>query len=127
MTDIKTKKVKYHEPDGKKQECIVDIETAKDISQYNDIYNKIQYFFVSEMDLEPRSPGWARKMFIAQSPRLEIRAIKEYLPGISEDILDHPSYVASIRNTKSQEEPRFLLYGIVPILYYKLLERQKQQ
>ena len=126
MSKETTKEITYHDHTGAKQTCTVDAETAQDISQYKDVYNKIRYFFITEMDLEPRSPGWARKMFIAQSRRLEIRAIKEYLPGVSENIIDHPSYIASVRNTKSQEEPKFLLYGIVPILYYNLFEKQKQ-
>ncbi|MBP5363957.1 MAG: hypothetical protein J6Y49_01240 [Alphaproteobacteria bacterium] len=126
MSKETTKEITYHDHNGVKRKCIVDAETAQNIGQYKDIYNKIQYFFITEMDLEPRSVGWARKMYIAQSHKLEIRAIKEYLPGVSEDILDHASYVASIRNTKSQEEPKFLLYGIVPILYYNLFEKQKQ-
>lgn len=126
MSKETTKEITYHDHTGAKQTCTVDTETAQDISQYKDVYNKIQYFFITEMDLEPRSPGWVRKMFIAQSRRLEIRAIKEYLPGVSEDILDHASYVASVRNTKSQEEPKILPYGIVPILYYKLFEKRKQ-
>lgn len=125
MTRVAIRKVIYREVNGEKEECFVDKGTAKNLAQYNNIYDSVKHFIITEQDnLESKIPGCVRKMYLAESPNMRIRAFKDYIPGVPEDILDHAHYTATVTNVRTNDLK--ILYGYVPMLYYKLFEERKR-
>ena len=111
--------------DGQLVKTVTDAETARAIGTYKDVYNKIQSFDISTQSGPSNRPGFVREVYFAQSHRLKIVCIKEFLPDVPE-ILNGARYECGILNKKSDklevvkknEFERFS--GGVPMLYYKL-------
>ena len=102
---------------GKLIKTTTDAETARAIGMYKDVYNKIEHFEITSRILIPKRSGFVRKAFQAQSPRLRIICIKEYLPNVPE-ILQGATYECGIINKKTQEYQ--IVQGGVETLYYEL-------
>lgn len=103
--------------DGELIRTTTDPETARDIGMYKDIYNKIEHFTITSRILTPKRAGFVRKAIQAQSHRLRIVCIKEYLPNVPE-ILDASECECGILNRKTQEYHE--VKGGVQDLYYNL-------
>ena len=124
MSRPDTKEVEFI-TDGQTIKTVTDKETARAIGMYKDIYNKIQNFDISSRMLPSKRVGFVREVFCAQSHRLKIVCIKEYVPNVPE-IVASPRYECAILNTKSDKFEMVKnteierLSGGVPSLYYKL-------
>lgn len=110
--------VEYME-DGVLVKTITDSKTARAIGRYNNIYHCVQSFTVTKHQLPSQyaDKGFVREAIMAQSRRLKILCLKDFVPNVSEDIID-PQYQCGILNKKTNEVER--VEGGVELLYYKL-------
>jgi hypothetical protein len=110
--------VEYME-DGVLVKTVTDSKTARAIGKYKSIYHCVQSFTVTKHQLPSQyaDKGFVREAILAQSRRLKILCIKDYVPNVPEYIID-PQYQCGILNTKTKEFER--VEGGVELLYYKL-------
>lgn len=116
MSNIAIKQVEYY-TEGRLVKTETDAETARAIAAYKNVYNNINSFDMVSSTLPPKHVGFTREAIVAQSRRLKIVCIKEYLPNVPETIAS-PRYECGILNTKTGKFES--VSGIVPMLYYKL-------
>lgn len=120
MSKTATREVEYFDDNGQIVKTVTDAATARAIGRYKNVYNTIQSFdvaLVNNMPSKYESQGFAREVIVAQSHRLKIVCIKDFIPNISELIVN-PRYECGILNKKTNEFER--VDGGVELLYYKL-------
>lgn len=110
--------VEYME-DGVLVKTVTDSKTARAIGKYKNIYQCVQSFTVTKHQLTSQyaDKGFVREAILAQSRRLKILCIKDYVPNVPEYIID-PQYQCGILNKKTNKVER--VEGGVELLYYKL-------
>lgn len=118
MSRYAMEEVEYME-DGVLVKTVTDAKTARAIGRYKNIYHCAQSFSVTTYQLPSQlaDQGFVREAILAQSRKLKILCLKDYLPNVPEYICD-PHYQCGILNKKTQEFERIV--SGVDILYYKL-------
>ena len=121
MSRQATRQVTYYS-DGKPVTKVVDKETAQDIGLYNNVYHQIASYDIKSCTLPSKLDYFVREVLQAQTQRLRIVSIKEYIPNVPEE-LDSAHYQCGVLNKKTQEYRS--ISGTVAMLFFKLFNEQK--
>ena len=116
MSKTETVNVEFYD-NGKLVKTMTDIQTARAINKYNEVYNKIQYFDIQSGTVPAKHNGFVCQTFVAKHGDTKIVCAKEFLPNVPE-ILSCAQYKCGVKNTKDGKFEN--VGGGVQVLYYKL-------
>ena len=104
--------------DGRLVKTVVPKETEKAINDYNKVYENINQYKIRTFRTPSKHQEHVCDVVIAQSSEQRIVCIKDFVPNISERIIE-PQYQCGILKIGTNDVEH--IEGGVELLYYKLL------
>ena len=121
MSKTSIREVDFYDAKGNLVKTVTDAETARQIGQYKDTYNKIKSFVIMSYTVQTKqilvNSKFDCNTLVARSPRMQIMCIKEYMSGMPE-FMNGAQYACRITNVKTGKHED--LTGGVAALYYDL-------
>ena len=114
------KPITFFDETGKLIRTVTDPKTTKTVDTYNLVYHCADKFSIEHETQPSDKKQYVHDVLVASSNEMgmTIVCIKDFIPGVSENILDHARYHCGIINHTTGKVKQ--IEGGVESLYYKL-------